>query len=634
MVSEETINDIFSISRVEEVVGNFIDLKKSGSNYKGLSPFSNERTPSLIVSPSKQIWKDFSSGKGGNVISFIMEYEKFTYPEALRWLADKYNIVFKEINKKTNNTLNIVESIYIIQNFAKNFFINQLYNEKKHENIIFYLKNRGVTSDSIKKFEIGYAPENKFIFTNIALKKGFKIKNLEKSGLTIIKKNINIDRFNNRIIFPIKNISGKILGFGGRLITNTISNNPKYINSKENKFFHKRKNLYGLYESKQYISKENFCYLVEGYIDVISLYQKDIKNVISCLGTSLSIDQIKIIKRFTYNIILLYDGDESGIKASLRNVDLILLENMNVNIALLPNREDPDSISKKYSNEELIKFIKLNTINFVKFKYYLYNIKLFNILNEKLDTINSIISSISIIKNNIKRQLYIYKLSSLFKINEKYIYYELFNIDNKKNNWKNKKLIYDKTSIIDNINLYNNPLIIAEEKIIQLILIYGDKKIKVKNNYNEEKLYKTTIIEEILYQFDYDNLKFSCFLYQKIFNEVRLGLKNGEFRTSEFFIKSLNEYDVKTISSLIIDPYYLAKWSKKNIHVYSKEEKLSEYLKEVLLRYKIHYISSIIKKYLFKIKNNTLSNNINIRNKIMKLTELKIKINKNLNRYV
>lgn len=639
MISKETIHEIFTIANIEEVIGNFIQLKKSGNNYKGFSPFSNENTPSFIVSPKKQIWKDFSSGKGGNIISFLIEHEHFTYPEAIYWLANKYNIKIQEDNKyslERNIIIKKKESIYIIQNFAKYFFIEQLYNT--NEGLIIgmkYLKKRSFKDSVIQKFELGYAPNNYKTFTNLAIQIGFEIKYLEKSGLTVINNNKKFDRFYGRIVFPIHSLSGRILGFAGRSIK--IKNNTaKYLNSSESNVYHKNKILYGIYQAKHTILKENLCYLVEGYTDVISLYQNGIKNVVASSGTALTSEQIQLIKRFTFNITLLYDGDIAGIKASLRGIDLILEQGMNVRIILFPNGEDPDSFSQKYSRDKLVEFIQNNHQDFIHFKINFLLKKMENDSIKKSCLIQNIVESISKISNNILREIYIQKTVHLLNINENIIYRELYNIDLDKQKQIGENTKKKITKILENNIDIVNPIFILEEAIIQLIIEYGDKNVILKNYTSSKKEeYQTTVIEEILLQFETDQLSFSLDTHQKIYIKVREGFKKGEFRTSNFFLKLFDEQINKTISSLLTERHYLAKWNKKKIYVTLKEDKLNEYLTEVLLRYKSHYISNLIKDLIDKIKNNgLLKDDYKIQEKIIRLTNLKIQINKKLHRYV
>ena len=345
MISKDTIDKVFEFSRVEEVISDFIALKKTGANFKGLSPFTNEKTPSFIVSPSKQIWKDFSSGKGGNVIAFLMEHEQFNYPESIRYLANKYNIEIIETAESTENVeeRNERESLFIINSYALSYF-EEIYS--KNDRIKKYLIDRGLSESTIQNFSLGYSNDSQNEFYKSASNKGYSDNFLEETGLVLSTADKKIDRFRGRIIFPIKSIAGRIVGFGGRIVDST-KKIAKYINSPESKIYNKSKTLYGIYESKQFIVRDDVCLLVEGYMDVIQLHEHGIKNVLASSGTSLTKDQIILIKRLTSNIIILFDGDQAGLSASLRSIDMILEEGLNVKICSFPDGEDPDSFVKK-----------------------------------------------------------------------------------------------------------------------------------------------------------------------------------------------------------------------------------------------------------------------------------------------
>jgi len=371
MISQKTIEEVFEIAIIEDVISEFIALKKSGANYKGLSPFSNEKTPSFMVSPSKRIWKDFSSGKGGNVVSFLMEHEKYSYPEAIKYLAKKYNIQIEEtgLDNELESYKKSKESTMLLIEFSNKFFVERLHNSDDGKNkILPYLKKRGISLEMIKKFEIGLAPNSKNALSNVVLQKGFQKEIIIKSGLFLERKNLElIDRFSGRLMFPIYNLIGRKVGFGGRILTNG-KKFAKYINSPETNIYQKSKILYGLNFAKSEIIKINKCYLVEVYTDVISLYQKGIKNVVASSGTAITIDQVRLIKRFSDNVSFIFDSDEAGKNATYRGVDLFLSEGIFVNIILLPDGEDPDSFSKKNTKNELIDFLESNKKDFISFK--------------------------------------------------------------------------------------------------------------------------------------------------------------------------------------------------------------------------------------------------------------------------
>jgi len=379
VINKTTIDQVYEASRVEEVIGDFILLKKSGANFKGLSPFTKEKTPSFMVSPVKQIWKDFSSGKGGNVVAFLMEHEHFTYPEAIRYLAKKYSIEIEETQQTEEEKLlnDDRESMYLLSNYASNFFENSLWNTDEGKSIgISYLKERGFTDDTIKFFKLGYSQDKVDAFSKDALKNGYKIDFMAKTGLVILNENKknNIDRFRGRVIFPIRSMSGRAQGFGARTLS-SYKKTAKYINSPESDIYYKSKLLYGLYEAKQSIAKEDCCYLVEGYTDVIQMHQSGVKNIVSSSGTALTSDQIRLIKRLTSNIIVLFDSDPAGIRAALRGIDLILEQGINVRVCAFPDGEDPDSFAKSNSPSILQQFLNDNAKDFIQFKAKLYLMK-------------------------------------------------------------------------------------------------------------------------------------------------------------------------------------------------------------------------------------------------------------------
>ena len=362
MISKRTIEKVFETARVEEVIGDFVQLKKSGSNYKGLSPFTEERTPSFMVSPAKQIWKDFSSGKGGTVITFLMEHEQYSYPEAIKYIANKYNIEVEETERTQEQISqdNEKESLFLVSDFAKNYFKKNLFEEEGKTVALSYLKERNFNDEIIQKFEIGYSVNAKDNFSKAAIHAGYKLNFLEKTGLTIVKENENIDRFRGRVVFPIRSMSGRILGFGGRILGSS-KNIAKYINSPESLIYQKSKVLYGIFESKQSIVKNDNCFLVEGYTDVIKMHQCGISNVVASSGTALTENQIRLINRLTKNITVVFDGDAAGSRAALRGIDLILEQGMNVKICNLPEGDDPDSFVSNKNLEEVQSYLNKNS---------------------------------------------------------------------------------------------------------------------------------------------------------------------------------------------------------------------------------------------------------------------------------
>ncbi|NND88079.1 MAG: DNA primase, partial [Flavobacteriaceae bacterium] len=479
MISRTTIDNVFETARVEEVIGDFVQLKKSGSNFKGLSPFSDERTPSFMVSPVKQIWKDFSSGKGGNVVAFLMEHEHFSYPEAIRYLARKYGIEIEE-TEQTNEEKEQAserESLYLVSEYAKKYFHQTLLKTEQGKAIgLSYFKERGFTPETIETFELGYSPDVWDAFTSEAIKKGYQLKFLEKTGLTIVKEEKQFDRFRGRVMFPIRSMSGRTLGFGGRILTST-KKAAKYLNSPESDIYHKSKVLYGIFHAKQSIAKEDNCYLVEGYTDVIQLHQRGIKNVVSSSGTALTSDQIRLINRLTKNITVLFDGDAAGLRASLRGVDLILEQGMNVRICTFPEGEDPDSFARNHTLDEITTYLEEHAQDFINFKASLLASDSKNDPAKRAETIRDMVMSIAKIPDVIKREVYIKECARIMDISETVLFNTLAQILNKDNRGgkgdrkapEAMKVVQKQEPQVQKVNAQYE----LERKLIELLLLYG-----------------------------------------------------------------------------------------------------------------------------------------------------------------
>lgn len=428
MISRETIDEIKNRVDIYDVVSDFVSLKKSGQNYKGLSPFNNEKTPSFFVVPAKGIFKDFSSGKGGDAFTFVMEHEKMSYVEAIRYLAKKYGVEIKEdhTSSESKEAQSERESLYILMNFAKDFYKHTLAQSDEGRSIgLSYFRERGFNDRTLEKFELGYALEGWENFSKEAISKGYNKELLEKTGLVVKKEDgSSYDRFRGRVIFPVHGLSGKVVAFGARMLGKE-KNQPKYINSPETEIYHKSDVLYGLYQGKNSIRQHDVCYLVEGYTDVISMHQADVENVVASSGTALTENQIKLIRRFTENITVLFDGDNAGIKAALRGIDMILRSGLNVRVLLFPDGEDPDSFSRKVGTTEFQKYLKQHTQDFVSFKAGLYAKEAAGDPIRKAESIKEIVSSIAFIPDPIKRSVYIQETSNLLKIGEDILIAEL-----------------------------------------------------------------------------------------------------------------------------------------------------------------------------------------------------------------
>jgi DNA primase len=474
MIDQVTIDRIFATADIVEVISDFVKLKKAGTNFKGLSPFTNEKTPSFFVSPSKGIFKCFSSGIGGNVVSFLMEHEKLSYPEALRYLARKYNIEISERESTADEIrdINERESLIAVSEYAARQFTEWLWKREEGKAIgLSYYKERGFRENIIEKFQLGYSFEQRDAFTKLAIEKGYKLDYLSKTGLTIDKGNYQFDRFAGRVIFPIHSISGQIIGFGGRILKKD-DKSAKYLNSPESEIYHKSNVLYGLFFAKNDIIKNDKCFLVEGYTDVISMHQADICNVVASSGTALTHEQIRLIKRFTKNVTVLYDGDEAGIKASLRGIDLILEEGLNVKVLLLPEGEDPDSFSRSHSNNEFHDFIQQNESDFIKFKTRLLLQDAENDPVKRATLISDVVSTIAVIPDNIIRAVYIRECSKIVDIDEGMLYNEIYKIRRNK--------IFEESKRSGYIPDYQPPNKLKHKPVIQLANEYPHEKELIK----------------------------------------------------------------------------------------------------------------------------------------------------------
>jgi DNA primase len=434
MIDRETIDRIFNAADIVEVISDFVTLRKSGQNYKGLSPFTNEKTPSFFVSPAKGIYKDFSSGKGGSVVGFLMEHERLTYPEALRYLAKKYNIeiVEKEPSPQEIEQKNERESLLILTQWAQRYFTNILQNTPEGQSVgMAYFRERGFTDEIVRKFQLGYSPRQKDALTREALKEGYKLDYLVKTGLTVEGENFRADRFRERIIFPIHGLTGNVIGFGGRILKSD-DKTAKYLNSPESDIYQKGRILYGLFHARQSMAKNEKCFLVEGYTDVLGLHQAGIENVVSSSGTALTQDQIRLIKRFTNNVTVVYDGDEAGIKASLRGIDMILEEGLNIRVVPLPDGEDPDSFSRKLSASGFREYIKENETDFITFKTRLLIKEIKQDPVQRAALINDVIRSISVIPDTVTRSVYIKECARMLDTEERILYSQVYNLRKKR----------------------------------------------------------------------------------------------------------------------------------------------------------------------------------------------------------
>ena len=642
MISKETIDKVFEFARVEEVISDFIALKKTGANFKGLSPFTNEKTPSFIVSPSKQIWKDFSSGKGGNVIAFLMEHEQFNYPESIRYLANKYNIEIIETNDKNENSeeRNKRESLFIINSFAQEYFQNVVLKEVDVKN---YLKERGLSDSTIVNFNIGFSPDKKNSFYKNASEKGFSIDYLIETGLVISNENNHIDRFRGRIMFPIKSISGRVIGFGGRIIDSN-KKIAKYINSPESKIYNKSKTLYGIYESKQFIVKNDVCFLVEGYMDVVQLHEHGIKNVLATTGTSLTKDQIILIKRLTSNIIILFDGDQAGLSASMRSIDMILEEGLNVKICQFPDGEDPDSFVKKYKHDKMIEYIDQESKDLIDFIISVNN-EFEKDEDKKVDLIKSILKSISLIPDLLKQEVYIKKLSSVLSIEESSLFRSFSNIKVGKKLQKSKSRQYSKNIVkIESPKKEDKSGYIyqLERQIISILLKYGVEEIVFEDiflNKNEKgdivesrKEIRSKVYEKIYLDLQQDEIEFTHGPFKEIYNKLINSFHNQNLISIDSFINDLEPNSSKIVSDILIndEKYQLHDWEKKNIYVKKIGSELSQLVNETILNMRRY----LIDKKIHELQDNSNNETNKVLEEVMSYYRLKKLLSAKLNRVV
>lgn len=600
MISKATIDKIFSVIRVEEIIGEYVQLKRAGSNLKGLSPFQDERTPSFIVSPVKQIWKDFSTGKGGNAISFLMEIENFTYPEALRHAAEKYGIEIEENQLQQTEEEKAAQTerdiLYKIHEVANNFFQEQLYETEEGQQVgLSYFREREVKEEIIKKFQLGYSPEKRDAFTKYALEKGYSKEILEKSGLSVFPENApdGVDRFRERVIFPIHSFSGRVLGFGGRILNNNLKT-AKYLNSPETDIYHKSQVLYGLNQSKQAISRQNLCLLVEGYMDVIALHQAGLENVLASSGTSLTEEQIKLIKRLTENVTILFDGDAAGIKASFRSIDLLLGAGMNIRIVLFPDGDDPDSFSRKNPQEFVENYIAKQAKDFIEFKAEVLLQDSENDPIKKAEAIRDIVKSVANVNNGIKQEIYLKEVSSKFGLSEKSLFNELSvqKQVQQKTVTVPKPVAVAKMEVVKEPVIKISPLIILEEKLVELMLKYGDRVLERRNE--EGNKYQITVIEEILAHFAEDGYEMQLALNEKIVSQIGEGIKEGELRSGQFFFGLMDEEVAGKVANALIEPHEHSNWKKHNIHFSTEEEVLPKLVGDTIIRHKREFVVSMI----------------------------------------
>lgn len=648
------IDEIMQTARIEEVIGEFVNLKKAGSNLKGLSPFTNEKTPSFVVSPAKQIFKCFSTGKGGTVVTFLMEKEHFSYPEALRWLADKYGVQLPEERELTPEEQSFIserESLYVINEFAKEHFKKNITDSEEGKSIGYsYFIERGFRPDIIDKFQLGYCLNSGTDFTETALKKGYKLEYLEKVGLVKSKDDRHFDFFRGRVLFPIHSVSGRVLGFGGRTLF-TDKKIAKYFNSPESSIYNKSEILYGLFFSKSDIIKNDNCFLCEGYSDVISLYQAGVLNVVSSSGTSLTKEQIRLIKRYTTNITILYDGDEAGIKASFRGIDLILQEGLNVNVVLFPDGEDPDSFAKKSSTTELEEFIKTHTQDFISFKAGILLKTDSNDPLKRAELIKDIVHSVALIPDSITRTIFTQKIATEFQIQESILDGELLKI--RKNILAKEFNDPDIRSLpiqSDNqpIHSSNEPVEVASEDLFQpeelalirLMVLYGSIATKASSldengNPNEKEI---SVIQYIYDELEVDELTFDTPILAKIYQIYAEGLVNNELYKSSVLKRQEDQQVVQIVCDLESSEYEISdNWLiKHRIETKKDVDRLKTSVLQAIYAFKLYKVEKRINEIrsLLKSEENDDENLTLLIGEQVSLEQIKMRFTKELGRII
>ncbi|MGZ0017746.1 DNA primase [Yeosuana sp. AK3] len=650
MISPASIDLVFETARVEEVIGDFVQLKKAGSNYKGLSPFSDERSPSFMVSPVKQIWKDFSSGKGGNVVAFLMEHEHFTYPEAIKYLAKKYNIEIEETEQSNEQKeqQDERESLYLVSEFASKYFQNILHKTDPGKSIgLGYFKERGFTEETIKNFDLGYSLDEWQAFTDEALKQGYKIEFLEKTGLTIVKDDKRFDRFKGRVMFPIKSMSGRVLGFGGRILV-TDKKAAKYVNSPESIIYHKSNVLYGIYHAKQSIAKEDNCYLVEGYTDVIQFHQTGIKNVVSSSGTALTSEQIRLINRLTKNITVLFDGDAAGLRASLRGIDLILEQGMNVKVCTFPEGEDPDSFAKQNTLEELSLYLVDNAKDFIQFKASVLYEESKHDPIKKAETIRDIVNSISKIPDRIKKEIYIQECSKIMDISEEVLFSTLAQIDKKEYQESHKQFKTEQKTfeVIKNQQPIGkvDVLYVLERKIIEVLLLYGNKTedfedLVLKENEQgqlvlEPVINTAKVFEKVFLDLQDDEMEFSNPHFKTLYYTIIDTLnQNPDFQLKNF-INTVDTDIANEITTILMEDerYTLDDWERMHIFPKGKSSNVAQLVSETILSLRCFLIDQKVKEFQQKTIQNKAEVNKNILEEVKDYSGLKMLLSRKLNR--
>jgi len=634
MIDQATIDRILDAAQIVEVVSDFVTLRKRGVNYVGLCPFHNEKTPSFSVSPSKGLCKCFSCGKGGNAVHFIMEHEQMSYPEALRYLAKKYNIEIKE-RELTNEEKEVQsnrESMFIVNNFPRDYFQNILKNHVDGRSIgLAYFRQRGFRDDIIDKFQLGFSTEGRDALAQEALRKGFKQEFLVKTGLCYETDDHKLrDRFWGRVMFPVHTLSGKVVAFGGRVLSTENKKLAKYVNSPESEIYHKSNELYGIYFAKQAIVKQDRCFLVEGYTDVISMHQSGVENVVASSGTSLTPGQIRLIHRFTNNITVLYDGDMAGIKASIRGIDMLLEEGMNIKVCLLPDGDDPDSFARKHNATEFQNFIQEHETDFIRFKAQLLMEDAGKDPMKRAELINDIVRSIAVIPEAIVRDVYIKECGQLLRIEDKLLVSEVAKRRELQAEKGNKPIASNNAptpqpgempppfppeemeadtyqSFIPQEGKEGQEFYKYERLIIQMIVRYGEK---VMCNLTDEEGNEVpvTVVEYVINDLKEDELAFHNPLHRRILSEASEHIHDQEFASERFFVAHPDPKISTIATELASDRYQLSKYHSKTQKLVTDEERLYEMVPMLMINFKNAIVAEELKHIMYALQDPSIAN--------------------------
>lgn len=595
-IPSDIIEQIFQTARIEEVIGEFVQLKKSGSNLKGLSPFNNEKSPSFMVSPAKQIFKDFSSGKGGNVVTFLMELEQLSYPDALRWIARKYNIEIPESRPQTPEEIeatNMREAVFLITEVAAKYYVEQLHESPEGKAIgLSYFKERGFTEATIEKFGLGYSPKAVDAFARFALDKGYGEKALLESGISMENERGWLDRFRGRVMFPIHSISGRVLGFGGRILDKNAKA-AKYLNSPENPIYHKSKVLYGLYQAKNEIVKRDEALLVEGYTDVLSFAQNGVTHVVASSGTALTEGQIALLKRYTSNITLLYDGDAAGIRASFRGLDMMLEQGVNVRVVPFPDGEDPDSFAQKHSTEELEAYIAANKKDFISFKTGILLEDAAGDPLKRAEMVRDVVGSIAKVPDAIGQEVFIKEAARILDLDPTSLYAELNRLlDTQAREQKRKQSEAPPMEVVPREEERRTPKLKGweqERDLIHLLISRGSETM-VEEDIDEEEAIPVTLAEWVADELDEEPTTFADPLFAEMYEMLLDEMDKGGVPPPEWWVRQQNPNVLAVVTDALAEPYKLAHWESKNIYLPNEKHTLIPLVRETVLRMKYMFV--------------------------------------------